>query len=80
MLEVRSLKTFKKEDAPYKKGDKPDKSSQCKGKAHKFKKKEAKQKAANSSNTERKLKLAKAYKTRIKEVSDWDRELNDSNE
>jgi hypothetical protein len=54
------------------------KPSQCEGKAHKFEKKEAKRKAADSGNTERKLKLAKAYETRIEEVSDSDKDSDDS--
>jgi hypothetical protein len=50
------------------------KPSQCEGKAHKFEKKESKRKADDSGNTESKLKLAKAYETRIKEVSNLDKE------
>jgi hypothetical protein len=135
MSEVRNLKKSKRKDAPYKKGDKPDKGksyqngkkaakpswfdkepspeqiskpkewngktwyycspktggkcsgayrihkpSQCEGKAHKFEPKEAKRKAETSDNAARKLKLAKAYETRIEEVSDSDKESHDSHE
>jgi hypothetical protein len=137
MTEVRSLKKSKKKDAPYKKGDKPEKGksyqhgkkvatlkpswflkeprpeeiskpkewngktwyycspktggkcsgaycihkrSQCEEKGRKFEKKEAKRKADDSSNTKRKLKLAKAYNTRVKEVSNLDRESDRESE
>jgi hypothetical protein len=45
--------------------------AQCEGKAHKFAGKETdKRKADDTGNAERKLKLAKAYETRIEKVSD----------
>jgi hypothetical protein len=47
------------------------KLSQCEGKAHKFAGTEGdKRKADDTGNAERKLKLAKAYETRIEKVSD----------
>ncbi len=54
------------------------KPSQCEGKAHKFAGKEGeKRKADDSGNGERKLKLAKAYETRIEKISDDDERSED---
>ena len=55
------------------------KPSQCQGKAHKFVEKESdKRKANDAGNNERKLKLAKAYETRIEKITEDDENSEDS--